>query len=133
MSFNTPWKKIMNESVLTPSLSLYNVWFSNSSNDQKRKIIRWCLPKWLFMSINPFFWEFYAFLWYWLQVRGIVISFIFWVVFSINNYYINQNFNIELILGFDTSFHLEDLTIEPAKRPNCLIGRPGPPQTCCFE
>jgi len=84
------------------------------------------------MSINPFFWEFYAFLWSWLQVRGIV-SLIFLVVFSINNYYINQNFDIELILGFDTSLDLKDPTIEPAKRPNCLIGRPGPPQTCCIE
>jgi len=45
----------------------------------------------------------------------------------------NQNFNNKFVLGFDNSLDLEGQTIEPAKRPNCLIGRPGPPQTCCIE
>jgi len=38
-----------------------------------------------------------------------------------------------LVLGFDTSLDLEGQTIEPTKKPSCFIGKPGPPQSCCFE
>ncbi|KEH33132.1 LCR [Medicago truncatula] len=41
--------------------------------------------------------------------------------------------SLVLVSGFDTSLDLEGQTIEPTKKPSCFIGKPGPPQSCCFE
>ncbi|KEH33134.1 LCR [Medicago truncatula] len=57
------------------------------------------------------------------------------MTFYVHQFFLLGVLCISLVLasGFDTSLDFEGQTIEPAKRPNCLIGRPGPPQTCCIE
>jgi len=60
----------------------------------------------------------------------LLVFYLFSYIFNKQLLHIIQNFNIELVLGFDTRL---DQTIEPTKKPSCLIGNPGPPRYCCIE